>query len=165
MPPPPQMYAPTLVPLVIPLFSEEAPSTVCLDELNLFIAEPILESTNDVPIVSNDYEYIIPPPEICTAPSVCSFQSTFEPKQFDVLSLLIPDEYSPELKAPSVNAPCVDVSYIPTPKNTLQLKAMADCQKSRIILNVRGSRFETCVPTLQQDPSAILSYMILKDSP
>ena len=54
--------------------------------------------------------------------------------------------------------------YIPTPKSILQLKAMTDCQKPRIILNFGGSRFETCVPTLQQEPSAIFSFMIPKDS-
>ncbi|CAC5362440.1 unnamed protein product [Mytilus coruscus] len=144
MPPPPHVYAPTLVPPVIPLFSAaKAPSTVFTDNC----------------------ECIIPPPEKSTTPSVCSMQTTYEPKQFDVLSLLAPDEYIPEVNAPSVNALCVDASYTPTPKNTLQLKAMDDCQKYRVILNVEWIRFETSVPTLQQDPSAILSYMILKDSP
>ena len=56
-------------------------------------------------------------------------------------------------------------TYEPTPKHSLQLKTMAECQKSRNILNVGGSRFETCVPTLQSDPSSILSYMVLKESP
>ena len=56
-------------------------------------------------------------------------------------------------------------TYEPTPKHSLQLKTMAECQKSRIILNVGGSRFETCVPTLQSDPSSILSYMVLKETP
>ena len=56
-------------------------------------------------------------------------------------------------------------TFEPTPKHSLQLKTMAECQKSRNILNVGGSRFETCVPTLQSDPSSILSYMVLKESP
>ena len=137
MPPLPHVYAPTLVPPVEPLFYEEAPSTVCLDELKFFIAEPLFETTDNVPNVPDVSK------ENCAA-SVCSQQS----KQLDVLSLLAPDEYSPELTAPSVNALSTDSSYIPTPKNVLQLKAMADCQKFRIILNVGGSRFETCVPTL-----------------
>lgn len=61
--------------------------------------------------------------------------------------------------------------HVPTPvispsrNDIVQLKAMADCPKTKIILNIGGSRFETCVSTLQQDPSAILSYMILKESP
>ena len=47
-----------------------------------------------------------------------------------------------------------ETNYEPTPKHILQLKTMAECQKSRIILNVGGSRVETCVPTLQSDPSS-----------
>ena len=56
-------------------------------------------------------------------------------------------------------------NYEPPPKHIWQLKTMAEYQKSRIILNVSGSRFETCVPTLQSDPSSILSYMVLKEQP
>ena len=58
-----------------------------------------------------------------------------------------------------------EVDYIPTPKYMLKLKTMADCQKSRIILNIGGSRFETCAETLMKDPSSILSYKVLPESP
>lgn len=57
--------------------------------------------------------------------------------------------------------------HVPTPvisssrNDIVKLKAMADCPKTKIILNIGGSRFETCVST----KSAILSYMILKESP
>lgn len=60
---------------------------VCLDELHIYIAE-IFETTRvsyDGPVVSN---------ENCAVPSVCSLQS-LEPTQFDVLSLVAQDEYSP----------------------------------------------------------------------
>lgn len=60
MPPPPHVYTPTLVPPVAPLFITEAPSTVCLEELNIYIAEPILETTHDVsdvPVVSKTLNF------------------------------------------------------------------------------------------------------------
>jgi UV DNA damage repair endonuclease len=56
--------------------------------------------------------------------------------------LFASDEYVPALKADETR---VEVIYEPTPKHILHLKTMAECQKSRIILNVGGSRFETCV--------------------
>ena len=77
-----------------------------------------------------------------------------------MISIFAPDEYAPSTGEKEVNC-----TYVPTPKYMLQLKAMADCQKSRLILNVGGSRFETCAETLQKDPSSILSYMVLPDSP
>lgn len=83
------------------------------------------------------------------------------PNEADVISIYAPEEYNPVDTSKSVE----ETTYTPTPKHILQLKAMAESQKSRIILNVGGSKFETCVPTLQGDPSSILSYMLLPDSP
>lgn len=58
-----------------------------------------------------------------------------------------------------------ETTYEQIPKHILKLKTMAECQQSHIISYVNGRRFETCVPTSQSDPSSILSYMVLKESP
>ena len=78
------------------------------------------------------------------------------------ISSFATDENVPVLNSDEITG---EANYEPTPKHIWQLKTMAEYQKSRIILNVNGSRFETCVPTLQSDPSSILSYMVLKEQP
>ena len=55
------------------------------------------------------------------------------------------------------------VDYIPKPEYMLKLKTMA--KNPRIISNIGGSRFETCAEPLMKDPSSILSYMVLPESP
>lgn len=78
------------------------------------------------------------------------------------ISSFATDENVPVLNSDEITG---EANYEPTPKHIWQLKTMAEYHKSRIILNVSGSRFETCVPTLQSDPSSILSYMVLKEQP
>ena len=78
------------------------------------------------------------------------------------ISLCVTDEYVLVLNSEEIAG---ESTYEPTPKHILQLKTMAECQRSHIILNIGGSRFETCVPTLQSDLSSVLFYMVLKESP
>ena len=125
-------------------------ATICLDEP--------FQPTIVTDIVNNcdDFNNIVKSTEV-KAQSSTSAKSINEDDT--CISLFATDEYVPALKADETRE---EVIYEPTPKHILQLKTMAECQKSRIILNVGGSRFETCVPTLQSDPLSILSYMVLK---
>jgi hypothetical protein len=128
-------------------------ATICLDEP--------FQPTIVTDIVNNrdDFNNIVKRTEV-KAESSTSAKSINEEET--CISLFATGEYVPALKADETRE---EMTYEPTPKHILQLKTMADCQKSRIILIVGGSRFETCVPTLQSDPSSILSYMVLKESP
>jgi hypothetical protein len=164
------LYVPTLTPptcipnIISPINSVpnspevvqiKSPSiaTICLDEP--------FQPTIVTDIVNNcdDFNNIVKSTEV-------KAQSSTSAKRINeddtCISLFATDEYVPALKTDETRE---EVIYEPTPKHILQLKTMAECQKSRIILNVGGSRFETCVPTLQSDPSSILSYMVLKESP
>jgi len=165
--PPQSTYVPTLSPptctripdIISPIKSvpnspkvqQKSPSvgTICLDE-------PIIGSSNTE---TNCDDCIINSPKV-KAKSISSASVKSVNEEDTCISIFAADEY-----IPASNTNEIEATYEPTPKHILQLKSMAECQKSRIILNVGGSRFETCVPTLQSDPSSILSYMVLKDSP
>jgi hypothetical protein len=70
--------------------------------------------------------------------------------------------YSPKPRTP---AKASSVAYVPTPTQILRVQQMKLAQDKRIILNVGGQKFETSVSTLQKDPSSVLAYMVMPDSP
>ena len=90
------------------------------------------------------------------------------------------DERSESSHKTEINRPCISLIgndeeytveetsekiYTPTPNHILLLQSWMDCQNKRILLNIGGTKFETCVQTLQNDPSSMLSLMLLPDSP
>jgi len=56
-------------------------------------------------------------------------------------------------------------TYTPTDKTLLRLKVQVTNQMQRIILNVGGSKFETCPGTLSADPLSLLVKMVQNSSP
>lgn len=56
-------------------------------------------------------------------------------------------------------------AYNPTPVQEIRLKGLMLSHQQRIYLNVGGTKFETSVPTLQADPSSLLSHMVMPASP
>ncbi|KAK3612163.1 hypothetical protein CHS0354_016548 [Potamilus streckersoni] len=70
--------------------------------------------------------------------------------------------YSPKPRTP---AKASSVAYVPTPTQILRVQQMKLAQDKRIILNVGGQKFETSVSSLQKDPSSVLTYMVMPDSP
>jgi hypothetical protein len=121
--------------------------TICLDEP--------FQPTIVTDIVNNcdDFNNIVKSTEV-KAQSSTSAKSINEDDTY--ISLFASEEYVPALKADETRE---KVIYEPTPKHILQLKTMVECQKSRIILNVGGSRFETCVPTLQSLEDVLAKYL------
>jgi hypothetical protein len=99
-------------------------ATICLDEP--------FQPTIVTDIVNNcdDFNNIVKSTEV-------KAQSSTSAKRINeddtCISLFATDEYVPALKADETRE---EVIYEPTPKHILQLKTMAECQKSRIILNV-----------------------------
>lgn len=75
----------------------------------------------------------------------------------DVLTTTQEDQYEVE----EISCP----TYNPTPVQEIRLKGLMLSQKQRIYLNVGGTKFETSVPTLQADPSSLLSHMVMPSSP
>lgn len=167
--PPTNSYVPTLSPptcipeLISPINSpkpvpHKSPSiaTICLDEHTPSYIVTKIATTSTCNRINNVNSTEEKVPRSTTS-SVKSIN-----EEETCISLFAADEYVPAANSDDVRE---EPTYEPTPKHILQLKAMAECQKSRLILNVGGSRFETCVSTLQSDPSSILSYMVLKESP
>ena len=105
-------------------------ATICLDEP--------FQPTIVTDIVNNrdNFNNIVKSTEV-KAQSSTSAKSINE--ENTCISLFATDEYVPALNSDEIRE---EVTYEPTPKHTLQLKIMAECHKSRIILNVGGSRFE-----------------------
>ena len=56
-------------------------------------------------------------------------------------------------------------TYEATDKKLLKLQNINRNQNSRFILNVGGSKFETCASTMSSDPNSILYSLIQKESP
>jgi hypothetical protein len=108
--------------------------------------QPTCTIVTDIVNNHEDFNNIVKSTEV-KAQSSTSAKSINEAET--CISLFATDEYVPALNSDENRE---EVTYEPTPKHTLPLKTMAECQKSRIILNVGCSRFETCVPTLQSDP-------------
>lgn len=75
----------------------------------------------------------------------------------DVLKTTQEDQYEVE----EITCP----TYNPTPVQEIRLKGLMLSQKQRIYLNVGGTKFETSVPTLQADPSSLLSHIVMPSSP
>lgn len=114
-------------------------ATICLDEPTIV-----------TDIATNRNNYIVKSIEV-KAQSINSTSATSINEEDTCISLFATDECVPVLNSDDVTG---EATYEPPLKNILQLKTMTECQKSRIILNVGGSRVETCVPTFQSDPSS-----------
>jgi hypothetical protein len=135
------LYVPTLTPptcipnIISPInYVPNSPEAVQLKSLSIAticLDEPF-QPTIVTDIVNNrdDFNNIVKSTEV-KAESSTSAKSINEEET--CISLFATGEYVPALKADETRE---EMTYEPTPKHILQLKTMADCQKSRIILNV-----------------------------
>ncbi|CAG2228500.1 unnamed protein product [Mytilus edulis] len=89
--------------------------------------------------------------------SICPRQDEYN------LQLTEMEEYIIDL--PDIPNEMPQPSYSSTPTHILPLRGLNEAQKKRIILNICGTKFESCVQTLQNDPSYLLSRMFAPDSP